>query len=543
MENSWAALAALGILIQLSVQRKVLRTVWLLLNVIDTFRALRLVRANGRRIGVNTRRKSMRDALVCWIIYLIGTTLSPLSSTLLGWIPLYSPVKSVLGCCFLIMRLSCSVAIFKSLIPLVKPYETPIDTTVHLFESLSILVFHFGVQVPIAHAATWIKSVSKINFKLPIKILQQWRRKISSSFSSTVSLRTAIRRVSNSKNTTSQIVTLPTPPRSAPSSPAATQTSPAQPSTRPRQPRQPKRKPLQPIIISPTPSPPPSPPPAPMLVISPSTPVRRMIVEEPAVFRKNGFLDVGREVEVRRSPRRNKGRRKDDAAEAQREREKAMKVEDVSQRVTSKKRVREEDQQLQSRTAKSIAISHTMEIPGMRKRPVKQAEIQPSKSRIKEPVSGLKKGATMSNVSDSHTGRDMEHGEITVRKPKHPHLAPSRSAASLLEQNISSEASRPKFTDKAPLQQPTTVPIAPMRTRKPQTLTFSTSTRRMQKSAPNGVAEPEKPLISAAGRARAAKAKAKALTREEEDRKGAGGKRKAAGGGQREGAGKRARVM
>lgn len=41
----------------------------LLLNVNDTFRALRLVRANGRRIGVNTRRKSMRDALVCWIIY------------------------------------------------------------------------------------------------------------------------------------------------------------------------------------------------------------------------------------------------------------------------------------------------------------------------------------------------------------------------------------------------------------------------------------------------------------------------------------------
>lgn len=28
MENSWAALAALGILIQLSVQQKVLRTVW-----------------------------------------------------------------------------------------------------------------------------------------------------------------------------------------------------------------------------------------------------------------------------------------------------------------------------------------------------------------------------------------------------------------------------------------------------------------------------------------------------------------------------------
>lgn len=435
------------------------------------------------------------------------------------------------------------MAIFKSLVPLVKPYETPIDITVHLFESLFILVFHFGVQIPIIHAAAWIKSVGEVNFKLPIEILQRWRRQLLSSFT-TVSLPKAIRRVSNSKDTPSQIVTLPTPPRSAPSSPTATQTSPAHPSTRPRQPRQPKRKPLQPIVISPTPSPPPPPAPAPVLVFAPSTPVRRMAMGEPAVVKKNGFLDVEREVEVRRSPRKNKGKRKDNATEAQREPEKAMEVEDDSQRVKSKKRVREEEQQLQPRLTKSIAISHTMNRPGMNKRSVKRAEIQPSKSGIKKSVSGLKRGATMSNVSDLHAGKGMEDVEITVREPKHPRLPPSRSVVSLSERNVPFETSLPKFIDKAlPLQQPTSVPIAATRTREPQTLTFSTSTRRMQKSAPNGVAEPEKPLISAAGRARAAKAKAKALTREEEDRKGAGEKRKAAGGGQREGAGKKARVM
>ncbi|KIR62594.1 hypothetical protein I314_03540 [Cryptococcus bacillisporus CA1873] len=546
MENSWVTLAALCILVQLSVQRKVLRTVWLLLNVIDTFRALRLVRANGRRIGVNTRRKSMRDALVCWIIYLIGTTLSPLISTLLGWIPLYSPIKSVLGCFFLILRLPCSMTIFKSLVPLVKPYETPVDITFHLFESLSILIFHFGVQLPIVHATTWIKSVGKVDFKRPVEILQRWKRKLLISLRM-VSLPKAVRTRSNPKNTPSQIIILPTPPRSVPSSPAARQTSAVRPTTRPRQPRQSKRKPLQPIIISPSPSPPPSPPPAPMLVIAPSTPVRRMTVEELAAIRKNGFLDVEREVEVRRSPRKNKGKRKDDEAanemEAQRELKKATEIEDGSQRLKSKKRVREDDEQSQPHLAKSIAASRTMNGPGVNKRPVRGAEVQPSKLRVKESVSGLKGGAIMSNVSNLRAGKDIQYSGIIAREPKHPHILPSRLAASLPEQHASSKATMPGFTDKAAsLQQSTSIPIAPTPRRKPQTLAIISATRRVQKSAPDGVAEPEKPLISAAGRARAAKAKAKALM-QEEHRKRAGEKRKAAGEGQNELAEKRTRMM
>lgn len=41
----------------------------LLLNTADTLRALKVVRANGRVIGVRTRRKNLREALVCWIAF------------------------------------------------------------------------------------------------------------------------------------------------------------------------------------------------------------------------------------------------------------------------------------------------------------------------------------------------------------------------------------------------------------------------------------------------------------------------------------------
>lgn len=272
-----------------------------------------------------------------------------------------------------------------------------------------------------------------------------------------------------------------------------------------------------------------------------------MTVEEPAAIRKNEFLDVEREVEVRRSPRKNKGKRKDDAAanemETQRELEKATEIEDGSQRLKSKKRVREDNEQPQPHLAKSIAASCTMDGSGANKRPVREAEVQPSKLRVKESVSGLKGGAIMSNVSNLRAGKDIQYGGIIAREPKHPHILPSRLAASLPEQNTSSKATMPGFTDKAAsLQQSTSIPIAPTRRRKPQTSTITSATRRVQKSAPDGVAEPEKPLISAAGRARAAKAKAKALM-QEEHRKRAGEKRKAAGGGQNELAEKRTRMM
>lgn len=41
----------------------------LFLNTADTLRALKVVRANGRVIGVRTRRKNLREALVCWISF------------------------------------------------------------------------------------------------------------------------------------------------------------------------------------------------------------------------------------------------------------------------------------------------------------------------------------------------------------------------------------------------------------------------------------------------------------------------------------------
>jgi len=42
-----------------------------MLNLNDTYRALRTVRPNGRRIGAITRRKAMRDSLISWIV-LVG---------------------------------------------------------------------------------------------------------------------------------------------------------------------------------------------------------------------------------------------------------------------------------------------------------------------------------------------------------------------------------------------------------------------------------------------------------------------------------------
>ncbi|OCF44286.1 hypothetical protein I317_01904 [Kwoniella heveanensis CBS 569] len=137
----WYCLSARGVATQL---------VWLALNVLDTLRALRAIRPNGRRIGVNARKKMMRDTLTCWIVYVVGRTAGPIFSTLLGWVPFYTPVKFVICVGFLFTRISTSSHIYAQfLIPALKPYETPIDLTLLLFQSILILVFHYSLELPV----------------------------------------------------------------------------------------------------------------------------------------------------------------------------------------------------------------------------------------------------------------------------------------------------------------------------------------------------------------------------------------------------------
>ncbi|WVQ93974.1 hypothetical protein IAU59_001052 [Kwoniella sp. CBS 9459] len=135
------------------------QTVWLALNVIDTLRALRAVRSNGRRIGVNTRKNAMRSTLACWVIYVAGQMVGPVISTLLGWIPFYTPIKAVLCLGFIFTRVSTSSHIYAQfLVPAIKPYETPIDLTILFFQSILILVFHYMLELPIKLAWSSLKA-------------------------------------------------------------------------------------------------------------------------------------------------------------------------------------------------------------------------------------------------------------------------------------------------------------------------------------------------------------------------------------------------
>lgn len=44
-------------------------TVRLGLNVLDSMRALRTSYPNGRSVGTRTRRRAMREAMLCWTAY------------------------------------------------------------------------------------------------------------------------------------------------------------------------------------------------------------------------------------------------------------------------------------------------------------------------------------------------------------------------------------------------------------------------------------------------------------------------------------------
>lgn len=73
-----------------------------------------MVRANGRVIGVRTRRKSLREALVSWVAFvsaimglalmeqIVAQPISWLADRVLGWFPFYQSIKTlaVLACAY-----------------------------------------------------------------------------------------------------------------------------------------------------------------------------------------------------------------------------------------------------------------------------------------------------------------------------------------------------------------------------------------------------------------------------------------------------------
>ncbi|WWC67131.1 uncharacterized protein I206_101038 [Kwoniella pini CBS 10737] len=277
-------LAVGGIWYYLQSRGSTINTIWLLLNGLDTLRALRSVRSNGRRVGLKTRKKAMRDSLLCWIIYVAVQTVGPVFSTCLSWIPFYSPIKAVICMGFLALRVPASSHIFNHfLVPTIKPYETPIDLSVLLIQSIGVLVFHYTLQVPILLIVrialfSWTSIKSIIHFN-----------SLSPGWSQTSPVQ---RKETPSTNENRMRASFLSPPPHIPGSILL---------------RHPSPKPLTPrrsiSFISPPKTPnilPPSPPSSDdeiQIIAGPSTPRRPS---------QKSFLHVEQVREIRRSPRRSK---------------------------------------------------------------------------------------------------------------------------------------------------------------------------------------------------------------------------------------------
>ncbi|WWD06073.1 hypothetical protein V865_004158 [Kwoniella europaea PYCC6329] len=296
--SSLLPLMAVGIIwYYLSSKGSTTQTIWLSLNVLDTFRALRSIRPNGRRIGTNTRKKAMRESLICWTIYVVAQTLGPAISTLLSWIPFYAPVKAVICGAFLFMRLSVSSHIFYHILtPAVRPYETPVDLSVLLIQSIGILLFHYILQIP---------------FSLIISTLKLSKTTLKSSFNTIANLIRSHSTIHDSSEAVEQNRDTPTvdedhirasflsPPPQIPGSILL-----RHPSPRPITPRRSISfidPPATPEIL------PPSPPSSPEYVkiasAGPITPLKAITAKT-----QNNFLEVDEVREIRRSPRRSRVR-------------------------------------------------------------------------------------------------------------------------------------------------------------------------------------------------------------------------------------------
>ncbi|EIW73420.1 hypothetical protein TREMEDRAFT_59584 [Tremella mesenterica DSM 1558] len=147
----------------LALKGQASKIIWILLNLLDTLRALRQTRPNGRRIGVVTRRKAMRETLTGWIVFVTVSQLEPLVDNVIGWLPLYSTMRMITSAAFFASRTSSSLTLFKTFIaPLLAQYADSIDLTILLIESVALLVWHFTLELPLETLKIYLKQVPYI---------------------------------------------------------------------------------------------------------------------------------------------------------------------------------------------------------------------------------------------------------------------------------------------------------------------------------------------------------------------------------------------
>ncbi|KAK8844577.1 hypothetical protein IAR55_006424 [Kwoniella newhampshirensis] len=304
-------LAVAGTWYFLSLQGSATQTIWLTLNVLDTFRALRSIRPNGRRIGSNTRKRAMRDSLVCWIIYVVGMMVGPIVSAILGWIPFYTPLRVVVCGFFLFTRLASSLSIYTTILSaFLKTYETPIDLTFLLIQSLAVLLVYYGIQLPVSLMWTSIEQLRSV------LVL---RERISSLFPS------QIRNRATDEHHVDRLLPhagfrmddLRAPLLSpGPKIPGAIVLHPPTPRQTPKTKRNTPRHPRRSIIVI-SPSPPSSPVLPPQIRINaeagPSTPRRRPTIDADNVSEHR--LKQPPVIAVRRSPRKRTPTMREDSVE------------------------------------------------------------------------------------------------------------------------------------------------------------------------------------------------------------------------------------
>ncbi|ORX34907.1 hypothetical protein BD324DRAFT_609674 [Kockovaella imperatae] len=132
---------------------ELIRTIWLCGCLLDSFRALRTIRSNGRAVGLMTRRKAMREALRGWIVYILLGYSIPIVERLFSWIPLYGPLSTTLSLALVSTRSATSNMMYNSFIRgTVKKYEKPVDLTLSLIRSIWGLAALYLVEEPMMAA-------------------------------------------------------------------------------------------------------------------------------------------------------------------------------------------------------------------------------------------------------------------------------------------------------------------------------------------------------------------------------------------------------
>ncbi|WWC97299.1 hypothetical protein V866_004178 [Kwoniella sp. B9012] len=509
--SSLLPLMAVGIIwYYLSSKGSTTQTIWLSLNVLDTLRALRSIRPNGRRIGINTRKKAMRESLICWTIYVVAQTLGPAISTLLSWIPFYAPVKAVICVAFLFMRLSVSSHIFYQILtPAIRSYETPVDLTVLLIQSFGILLFHYILQIPFSLFISTLK-ISKTSLKSSFDMITNIIRSHSTIHdSSEVVEKTHQDRDTPTVDEDHIRASFLSPPSQIPGSILL-----RHPSPRPITPRRSISfidPPATPKIL------PPSPPSSPEYVeiasVGPSTPIKTIRAKT-----QNNLLEVDEVREIRRSPRRSRVRNEkemnltdvDTIGETERERKKpsgsrARHVLNGSEGVFNPDNMVSSSKKGKGKAIPTLIIPEEDENDNDEMEMIVAVTTKPSDEKGK----GRGKASSFSSAKATQPDR----GTVNSAKSSAPRLDHPTSIRSATDTttNTSSRLAQSKSTSRQ-----TQIPPMPKRSAT-SSVTSATKPKtprktRILKPSEGGVAH-DKPLSTAASRAKArttAKAKARA---------------------------------